>query len=90
MVRRSLFDTLRMLQKEGIDAAAQMMGNELVVSMAYPVAGGTPWTRKFPRHDMQRAADAVAAAAITFYPSCSLAKVAELLSGALAVSARRV
>ena len=90
MVRRSLFETLRMLQKEGIDAGAQMMGNELIVFMAYPVAGGTPWTRKFPRHDMQRAADAVAAAAMTFYPGCSLAKVAELLSSALGLSARRV
>jgi hypothetical protein len=84
MVRRSLYDTMRMLQKEGIDADARMMGNELIVSMAYPIAGGTPWTRRFPRHDMQRAADAVAAAAITFYPSCCLAKVADLLSGALA------
>ena len=90
MVRRSLFETLRMLQKEGIDASARMMGNELIVFMTYPVAGGTPWTRKFPRHDMQRAADAVAAAAITFYPSCSLAKVAEFLSGALGLTARRV
>ncbi|HWI35108.1 MAG TPA: hypothetical protein VNU64_01540 [Burkholderiales bacterium] len=79
-----------MLQKEGIDASARMMGNELIVFMAYPVAGGTPWTRKFPRHDMQRAADAVAAAAITFYPSCSLAKVAEFLSSALGLTARRV
>lgn len=79
-----------MLQKEGIDADARLMGNELIVSMAYPIAGGTPWTRKFSRHDMQRAADAVAAAAITFYPSCALAKVAEVLSGALTVSSRRV
>ena len=90
MVRRSLFETLRMLQKEGIDADARLTGNELIVSMAYPVAGGTPWSRRFPRYDMQRAADAVAAAAITFYPGCALAKVAELLSGALAHSPRRV
>lgn len=83
MVRRSLYDTLRMLQKEGIDAHARMVGAELIVSMAYPIAGGTPWTRRFARQDMQRAANAVAAAAITFYPTCSLAKVAELLSGAL-------
>lgn len=78
-----------MLQKEGIDAHAHLTGNELVVSMAYPVPGGTPWTRKFPRHDMQRAAEAVAAAAITFYPGCSLAKVTELLSGALGLTTRR-
>jgi len=90
MVRRSLFETLRMLQKEGIDADARLIGKELIVSMAYPVAGGTPWTRRFPRQDMQRAADAVAAAAITFYPGCSLAKVTELLSGALGLTARRV
>ena len=90
MVRRSLFDTLRMLQKEGIDAHARLLNNELIVSMAYPIAGGTPWTRRFPRHDMQRAADAVAAAAITFYPTCALARVAEFLSGALAMSPRRV
>jgi hypothetical protein len=90
MVRRSLFETLRMLQKEGIDADARLAGHEIIVSMAYPIPGGTPWTRKFPRQDMQRAAEAVAAAAITFYPSCSLAKVTELLSRALGLTARRV
>jgi len=79
-----------MLQKEGIDVDARLVGRELIVSMAYPVPGGTPWTRKFPRQEMQRAAEAVAAAAITFYPSCSLAKVAELLSDALGLTARRV
>lgn len=90
MVRRSLFDTLRMLQREGIAVDARIVGNEVVVSMPFPIPGGLPWTRKFPRHEMQRAAAAVAAAAVTFYPACSLAKVADLLSSALALSPRLV
>jgi hypothetical protein len=86
MVRRSLFDTLRMLRREGIEADARIVGGDILVSMAYPVAGGAPWTRKFRRAELQRAADAVVAAAITLYPNCALAKVTELISAALTLS----
>jgi len=79
-----------MLRKEGIAAEARLVGKEVLVSMAYPVPGGTPWTRKFPRNELDRAADAVVAAAITLYPSSALAKVAELLAAALAVTRPRV
>lgn len=90
MVRRSLFDTLRMLRKEGIEAEARMVGNEIVVSMAYPVAGGASWTRKFPRNELRRAADAVATAAVVLYPTSALAKVGELITSALSLSQPRV
>ena len=90
MVGRSLFDTLRMLRKEGIEAHARLVGREVHIVMAYPVAGGTPWMRKFPRTEMPRAAEALTAAAITLYPGSALAKVAELLAAALAATKPRV
>lgn len=90
MIRRSLFDTLRMLRKEGIDADVRLVGSEVHVSMAFPVPGGTPWTRKFPRTEMPRAADALAAAAITLYPSSALAKVADLVAAAVSANKPRV
>lgn len=90
MVRRSLFDTLRMLRKEGIDADARLVGSDIHVSMAFPVPGGTPWTRKFPRTEMHLAAEALTAAAITLYPSSAVAKVAELVAGAFAATKPRV
>jgi hypothetical protein len=89
MVRRSLFDTLRMLRKEGIAADARIVGNEVVVSMAYPVPGGAAWTRKFKRNDLARAADAVATAAAVLYPTCALAKVGDVIAAALAMAQSR-
>jgi arabinogalactan endo-1,4-beta-galactosidase len=89
MVRRSLFDTLRMLRKEGIAADARIVGNEVVVSMAYPVPGGAAWTRKFARNELARAADAVATAAMVLYPTCALAKVGEVIASALALAQPR-
>ena len=90
MSQRSLFDTLKMLRREGIKAEARIVGRDVVVSMAYPVPGGTPWMRKFPRDEMARAAEALVAAAITLYPACALARVAEVVGAALAATKPRV
>jgi len=90
MVRRSLFDTLRMLRREGIEADARLVGAEVQVSMSFPVPGGAPWTRKFRRTEMHLAAEALTAAVITLYPNSALAKVAELVAGALAATNPRV
>jgi len=90
MARRSLFDTLKMLRREGIDADVRLVGTEVHVSMAFPVPGGTPWTRKFPRTEMPRAAEALTAAAITLYPSSALAKVSDLVAAAVAATKPRV
>jgi hypothetical protein len=90
MIRRSLFDTVKMLQKEGIDADARLVGKDVILSMAYPISGGVPWTRKFGRNELPRAAEAMVAAAITLYPSCALAKVTELVASAIAATKPRV
>lgn len=90
MIRKSLFDTLRMLRKEGIEADARLVGGEVHVFMAFPVAGGLPWTRKFARTEMPLAAQALATAAITLYPNSAFAKVAELLAGVLDSTKPRV
>ena len=86
MVRRSLFDVLRMLRREGIAADARIVGREVMVTMAYPIPGGASWTRRFPRTELHRAADAVVGAAVTLYPTSALAKVAEFVSAAVAGS----
>ena len=79
-----------MLRKEGIDVDARLVGSDVVVCMAFPIPAGTPWTRKFRRNELDRAASELVAAAITLYPTSALAKVAEVISSAVAATRPRV
>src|SRR3954464_15908344 len=102
MVRRSLFDTLRMLRREGIEVDARLVGTDVVVCMAFPIPAGTQGDRKFRRNDLNRAANELGAAAltreatelvaaaITLYPSSALAQVNEVISSAVAATKPRV
>jgi len=79
-----------MLRREGIEVDARLVGTDVVVCMAFPIPAGTPWTRKFRRNDLNRAANELVAAAITLYPSSALAQVAEVISSAVAATKPRV
>lgn len=83
-MERSLPDTLRMLQRSGIDAGARPEGQRLHVWIDRPAGPGA----SFSAREASRAADWLVEQAVRLHPRCDIAKLHGLVAAAYAAVAR--